>query len=288
MESSLHTSYLIPPFSKQPEHADLRGQPVLGPAKRQEEADLPRRIAREILTYIRDQHLTQGDQLPPQTVLAKQLNVSRTSLREALARLQAEGLIKQVHGVGTFVSDDPFSIKSSTILNLNITGMIREQGMEPGTSEVTVSLVKVADIPQEMAACLDLGSADQALHLCRVRTADGQPFAYVVSYVVSDLAGLDTTPDAYQGSMYEYLLENCRQFITKVEAAIEACVADEVLSEKLEVPLGTSLLALHQCHYNTDDRAIITSIDYYVQNPLKLKVIRKQSGFRFLQKDYSP
>jgi GntR family transcriptional regulator len=263
-------------------------QPVLGPAKRQEETDLPQRIARGILTYIREQHLTQGDQLPPQTLLAEQLNVSRTSLREALARLQAEGLIKQVHGVGTFVAEDPFSIKSSTLLNLNITGMIQEQGMEAGTSEVTVSLVGIDDIPQDKAACLDFGGTDQALYLCRVRTADGRPFAYVVSYIVPDLADLDTRPDAYQGSLYEYLLENCQQFITEVEAAIEACVADETLSEKLDVPVGTSLLALHQCHHNADGRAIVASIDYYVQNPLKLKVIRKQSGFRFLQKDYSP
>jgi GntR family transcriptional regulator len=261
---------------------------VLGPAKRQEEADLPRRIARELLTYIRNQHLTQGDQLPPQTVLAEQLNVSRTSLREALARLQAEGLIKQVHGVGTFVAEDPFSIKSSTILNLNITGMIQEQGMEPGTSEVVAYLKNVDQIPQDMAACLDWEGTDQVLYLCRVRTADGRPFAYVVSYIVSDLAGLDMIPDAYQGSLYEYLQENCEQFITKVEAAIEACVADQTLSEKLGVPVGTSLLALHQCHHNADGRAIVTSIDYYVQNPLKLKVIRKQSGFRFLQKDTNP
>jgi GntR family transcriptional regulator len=261
---------------------------VLGPAKRQEEADLPRRIARELLTYIRDQHLTQGDQLPPQTILAEQMNVSRTSLREALARLQAEGLIKQVHGVGTFVAEDPFSIKSSTILNLNMTEMIREQGMEPGTSEALVSLVEVGEVPQEMTDCLDLGDTGQVLYLCRVRTADGRPFAYVVSYIVSDLAGLDRDPDAYQGSLYEYLLEHCNQFITEVEAAIEACVADDTLSEKLGIPAGTSLLALHQCHHNAEGRAIVSSIDYYVQNPLKLKVIRKQSGFRFLQKDYSP
>ena len=261
---------------------------MLGPAKRQEEADLPRRIARELLTYIRDQHLTQGDQLPPQTVLAEQLNVSRTSLREALASLQAEGLIEQVHGVGTFVAEDPFSIKSSTILNLNMTEVIREQGMEPGTSEVIVSLMGASDIPQEAVACLNLGDTDQVLYLCRVRTADRQPFAYVVSYIVSDLAGLGMDPDSYQGSLYEYLLENCKQFITEVEAAIEACVADENLSEKLGVPVGTSLLALHQCHHNAEGRAIVSSIDYYVQNPLKLKVIRKQPGFRFLQKDHSP
>lgn len=43
------------------------------------------------------------DKLPSETVLAKQLQVSRTTLRQALAFLQDDGLIRIVRGVGNFV-----------------------------------------------------------------------------------------------------------------------------------------------------------------------------------------
>jgi len=40
-----------------------------------------------------------------ETELAKEFGTSRTPLRRVLARLEDEGLLKSVHGVGTFVTD---------------------------------------------------------------------------------------------------------------------------------------------------------------------------------------
>ncbi|WP_290596394.1 MULTISPECIES: FadR/GntR family transcriptional regulator [unclassified Archaeoglobus] len=48
--------------------------------------------------------LKPGEKLPSERELAKLLNVSRTSVREALKLLAAQGLIKIVHGQGAFVS----------------------------------------------------------------------------------------------------------------------------------------------------------------------------------------
>ncbi len=44
-----------------------------------------------------------GDTLPSQDEMARQLNVSRVTLREALFRLSALGLVRLKHGVGTEV-----------------------------------------------------------------------------------------------------------------------------------------------------------------------------------------
>uniref|UniRef100_A0A7C4S5E6 FadR family transcriptional regulator n=1 Tax=Geoglobus ahangari TaxID=113653 RepID=A0A7C4S5E6_9EURY len=47
--------------------------------------------------------LRPGEKLPPERELAKLLNVSRTSVREALKLLAAQGLVKIVHGQGVFI-----------------------------------------------------------------------------------------------------------------------------------------------------------------------------------------
>ena len=51
-----------------------------------------------------------GSQLPSETTLSAQMNVSRMTLRKALALLQEDGLTKNIQGIGHFVcsqSEDP-------------------------------------------------------------------------------------------------------------------------------------------------------------------------------------
>lgn len=58
-----------------------------------------------IIDLIRNGHFKSGVQLPPQDELAKNLGISRTSLREALAELSYRGVVESVHGRGTFVRE---------------------------------------------------------------------------------------------------------------------------------------------------------------------------------------
>ena len=46
-----------------------------------------------------------GDRLPPERQLAEQLGVSRPSLREAIQKLAARGLVMSRQGGGTFVTE---------------------------------------------------------------------------------------------------------------------------------------------------------------------------------------
>ncbi len=60
-------------------------------------------IVEEIKTKILNGELRDGDMLQSQDEMAKAMEVSRTSLREALRRLELMGLIESKHGRGTFV-----------------------------------------------------------------------------------------------------------------------------------------------------------------------------------------
>jgi len=67
------------------------------------------RVAEEIAGQLRDLILTgqyaAGDKLPPERHLAKELGVNRSSLREALKKLEHLGLVKIRQGDGTRVQD---------------------------------------------------------------------------------------------------------------------------------------------------------------------------------------
>ena len=67
----------------------------------------PRRVSEEIVNQLKDMifegKLMPGEKLPPERELAKTLNVSRVSLREALNTLQGMGLLEIQQGNRTFV-----------------------------------------------------------------------------------------------------------------------------------------------------------------------------------------
>jgi GntR family transcriptional repressor for pyruvate dehydrogenase complex len=62
-------------------------------------------VAREIENRMLDGRLKPGDRLPSERDLSVQLGVSRPSLREAIQKLAARGLLDSRQGGGTFVTD---------------------------------------------------------------------------------------------------------------------------------------------------------------------------------------
>ena len=62
-------------------------------------------IVRQLESMILEGSLKAGDALPPERALAEQFGVSRPSLREAIQKLAARGLLVSRQGGGTYVSD---------------------------------------------------------------------------------------------------------------------------------------------------------------------------------------
>lgn len=62
-------------------------------------------VAGEIGSYIAEHKLSAGDRLPSVSTWMARLQVGRSTLREGLKRLEAEGVIEVINGKGIFVSD---------------------------------------------------------------------------------------------------------------------------------------------------------------------------------------
>jgi GntR family transcriptional repressor for pyruvate dehydrogenase complex len=64
-------------------------------------------VKEQLHSLIRQGQLRQGDRLPPERELAKQLGVSRNSLRGGLRALIEMGVLRARQGDGTYVADGP-------------------------------------------------------------------------------------------------------------------------------------------------------------------------------------
>ena len=63
-------------------------------------------ILAQLETMILEGSLKPGQKLPAERELAKQFDVSRPSLREAIQKLEAKNLVTRRQGGGTYVSDE--------------------------------------------------------------------------------------------------------------------------------------------------------------------------------------
>lgn len=214
-------------------------------------------VARELERRILMGEYGVGSQLPSETELALAVGVSRTTLREAVGRLVAQGLLRREQGRGTYVRGRS-GIRISMLLeaNLSISDMIRDMGLTPATSEVETSV----EIPtEEVALALGRPGLDQVLVVRRVRVADGEPAVYSVDYLVIE-PSLPLDARSYRGSVYELLADFYGLPVASGHARLRAGTASGDLAPKLHLAPGDLTLVLSQVHSLSDGRTVMFSI----------------------------
>lgn len=93
----------------------LGDKPVKKLVKQRKLSDV---ILEQLESMIVEGSLEAGQKLPPERELAEQFNVSRPSLREAIQKLEAKGLVTRKQGGGTFVNDNILTGLSDPLFDL--------------------------------------------------------------------------------------------------------------------------------------------------------------------------
>ncbi|MCK6206262.1 GntR family transcriptional regulator [Bacillus infantis] len=210
------------------------------------------------------------EKLPSEFDLAKQLGVSRATLREALRILEEENVIIRRHGVGTFVNAKPLFTSGIEQLN-SVTNMILQAGMKPGT----VFLSSVTQGPTEEDVRRFSCSAEEGIVVIeRVRTANGEPVVYCVDKLPEKILPESFTHD--QESIFNVLEEEANKKITYAVAQIEPIGYHEKISPILECEPETALLVLKQMHYDEMDEPVLFSVNYFKADKFSFHVLRRR------------
>ena len=87
------------------------------PRQKQESPEKHRtmEVVRHVRSLIENGALKPGDRIPPERDLARELKISRASLRAGIGHLAALGVMKIRHGAGTFVADGPPSFGQGSL-----------------------------------------------------------------------------------------------------------------------------------------------------------------------------
>lgn len=105
-------------------------------------------VIAKVLSYVEEKGLKAGDKLPPERVLAAELGINRTSLREALAVMEYMRHIRRRHGSGVFLLD----INHGTFEG-NLYRLLKEDGITLGEAyEIYEAVISIESVIGQLAA----------------------------------------------------------------------------------------------------------------------------------------
>lgn len=190
--------------------------------------------------------LSPGQSLPPERELGKRLELSRVTVRKAIAGLVDDGLLLQRQGSGTFVAER--IVKSFSQLT-SFSDDLRARGLDP-TSVVLDSGCGAASPDEAMA--LDLSPGAQVVRFHRLRTAAGAPLALERSSVPQALL---PEPVLEQGSLYTTFAAHGLQPVRALQR-LRAIAFDAEQARLLGLPEGSPGLYIERRAFLADGRAV--------------------------------
>ena len=205
---------------------------------------------------IRSPQYSKGKLLPNEIELAKQLAISRTTLRLAINKLVYEGMLVRKKGVGTKVSNNTVSSKSVNWLSFSQEMAARKIPIK--NFELKLKWVK----PEEnIANFFEIKTDKKVLKMERLRGQPEGPFVYFVSYFHPRI-GL-TGKEDFLRPLYEILEKDYMVIASLSKEEITARASDKFLAEKLNLEVGSPLLVRKRYVYDQGDRPIEFNMGYY-------------------------
>ncbi len=130
--------------------------------------------------------------IPSETELAVDLGVSRTTIRDALSRLENEGVLYRKQGAGTFVNEAGLQIKSRLDEIWSYQEMLAAHDYTPSTRilDVTTQLATA-----DLAAELNLAEGDELIVARKLFLADNQPVILAHNYIPTKLLAEPYQPE---------------------------------------------------------------------------------------------
>jgi GntR family transcriptional regulator len=193
-----------------------------------------------------------GTRIASENELCAHYGLSRTTVRQALARLGQEGLVRRDRGRGTYVAES----RPRSWLIQSTEGFFHDEPLR-GVREVTSRMLRIEQtrLPAWASDSLGLPSGSPGVIVERVRSVDGVVALYGVNclppFTADAVLGLDPNQ-----SLYQRLIETLGVDIVGGSRSLEAVTAGAKLARLLEVEPGAALAYIESTTWDQDERPI--------------------------------
>lgn len=196
-----------------------------------------------------------NETLPTELELQEHFQLSRTPIRQALAKLAAEGLIDRRRSQGTVVLPRPFEedLRSLT----TFTEEVRSKGLRPGSRLLDFRSQPADD---EDCALLELDEQAAVFAVRRLRFINDDPVGILTAHLPAALVPRLTPDDFAETGPYQsiyYILEQVHG-IRPVRASetFRAVALDAEAARLLRMPVHSAVLMRSRVTYDSGGRAV--------------------------------
>lgn len=200
--------------------------------------------------------LSPGDMIPTEYELCEVFNISRTTIRQALAELVEEGIFFRVKGRGTFAS------QSKIHHNLTHARPHFENGVYSDGFIGSTKVLELKTLPatSEISTALKIPTGTDVISLKRLKYANDEPLVVSQTYLPYSLCKNIYTHDLNEESLSVILSDTIH---TKLVNTAFTLVASTATKEDCEL-LGISKIIAVQIVYSTSYNNFDTPIEYSI------------------------
>lgn len=212
-----------------------------------------------------------GQRLPSEPDLAKQLGVSRATLREAMRSFETQGLIRRRQGSGTFVVGKMQALDSGLEVLESLETMAKRLGLEVSVSDLNIESM-AAD--EEYAKLLDVPVGGALTRVCRVVRADNRPVAYLVDILPEAIFRSKDLPADFHGSVLDFMLGR-GDALAFSRANVSAIGATAEVAKAIEIQRGDVLLHFYSQLFSAEGRVVAYSLSYFIPGYFHFHIVRR-------------
>lgn len=213
-----------------------------------------------------------GERLPSEPELARDLGVSRATLREAMRTFETQGLIQRRQGVGTFVVRPAHVIESGLEVLESIDSLARRINLQVTMGELQIEQRLATE---SEAQGLQLGSDRYVISLSRVIQTEDRPVAYFIDTLPESLLSAGEVHSGFRGSALELLLERGEPQLANSRCEISAVAAKTEVARALNIQRGVALLRFVSRLFAIDGNVVDYSTSYFLPGYFRFHVVRE-------------
>jgi GntR family transcriptional regulator len=213
-----------------------------------------------------------GSYLPSEPQLARQMKVSRATLREAMRSFEERGLIVRRQGIGTYVLPEPSVLDAGLEVLESIESMATRSGLEVDKG----GLIIAQRLPEaEEAASFGIDATELLVEISRVMLVAEHPVAFLIDVLPASLAPGEAMQDGFRGSVLDLLLRRGNPAPDHSRTEITAVSAPAEVARRLNIQRGDVLLHMEADLLTKDGRAMDHSHSYFLPGTFRFHVVRR-------------
>lgn len=198
-----------------------------------------------------------GEFLPGEVDLAKQLGVSRNTIRQATNKLEYEGLIVRKKGYGTKVAEKSFTTQLDNWHSF--TQEMNENGIAFTNYLITAEWV---ESDAKTATFFNIPERTKVVRLSRLRGDENGPFVFFESYFHPRI-GI-STDENFKLPLYELLENKFNIQATVSRERIKARLATKITANRLKIKQGEPIMIRERFVSGVGDKPVEYNIGFYI------------------------